>query len=221
MKKEQQSGNAPQNTNATKGSVSRLIDDAKKGRSSAQMDLDRRVRPWLKRVAKQYLRSDLLRVENDDDIANEVMLAFLKGASDNQYDQVKDRNDLRNLLATIVRRRSINHYNKFGKPVNDRPRVGGESKFHRTDAEHVDDARSAIEQVAQNASTPDAEVASKEDAARLLSMLKDDELRQIALMRLHGLKVREIAEELGCFESKVNRKLRCIREKWQSEIDIS
>jgi DNA-directed RNA polymerase specialized sigma24 family protein len=52
----------------------------------------------------------------------------------------------------------------------------------------------------------------------LLTMLNEEELRRIALRRLQGFTLEEIAEELGCVPSTVNRKIERIRKIWSREI---
>jgi DNA-directed RNA polymerase specialized sigma24 family protein len=46
----------------------------------------------------------------------------------------------------------------------------------------------------------------------------DDELRTFAVLRLLGHKNREIAEQLGCTERRVERKLARIRQCWEEAI---
>ena len=46
----------------------------------------------------------------------------------------------------------------------------------------------------------------------------EPELRIFAMLRLMGEKNREIAQQLGCTERKVERKLQLIRATWEDEI---
>jgi DNA-directed RNA polymerase specialized sigma24 family protein len=55
-----------------------------------------------------------------------------------------------------------------------------------------------------------------EQAERLLDLLPDAILRQIAVWKLEGYANHEIAQRLGRSEPTVERKLRRIREAWQA-----
>ncbi|MBT6153628.1 MAG: hypothetical protein HOL01_19105 [Planctomycetaceae bacterium] len=58
-----------------------------------------------------------------------------------------------------------------------------------------------------------------EEYSRLLSLLRDDRLRQIAVLKVEGYVSREIAERLGVAVSTVTRKLRLIRSVWARELE--
>jgi DNA-directed RNA polymerase specialized sigma24 family protein len=51
---------------------------------------------------------------------------------------------------------------------------------------------------------------------RLLDLLETDELRTIALMRMHRYGREEIAAELGCSVATLDRRLAVIRSRWRS-----
>ena len=61
-----------------------------------------------------------------------------------------------------------------------------------------------------------------DDVARvcdeLLSQLKDEKLRQTALLKMEGFTNREIADQLGCSVSRTKQRLARIREKWKREL---
>ena len=52
--------------------------------------------------------------------------------------------------------------------------------------------------------------------AELLDQLREDSLRTVALRKMEGWTVAEIAAELDCSASTVERKLRAIRSIWKS-----
>ena len=61
--------------------------------------------------------------------------------------------------------------------------------------------------------------AVSEQCSRLLDLLDDPSLRNIALLKLEGHTNEEIATKLNCVTTTVERKLARIRSKWQPEID--
>lgn len=60
-----------------------------------------------------------------------------------------------------------------------------------------------------------AEVA--EECERLLGALQDPELRHIALLRMDGCSVDEVAARVSCAPRSVKRKLQLIRVIWERE----
>jgi len=56
-----------------------------------------------------------------------------------------------------------------------------------------------------------------EEYERLLGGLGDDVLRSVAVWKLEGYTVKEIAAKLGRSPATVERKLRLIRDTWEKE----
>lgn len=56
-----------------------------------------------------------------------------------------------------------------------------------------------------------------EECERLLAALHDPELRQVALLRMDGHSVEEVATKMGCAPRSVKRKLQLIRGIWERE----
>ncbi len=52
---------------------------------------------------------------------------------------------------------------------------------------------------------------------RLLTALGDAELRQVALLRMDGHSVEEVAHRVGCAPRTVKRKMQLIRDIWARE----
>jgi len=63
----------------------------------------------------------------------------------------------------------------------------------------------------------DVHVMLDEEHQRLLSLLRDERLRQVAISRIEGRTVAEIARDLGLCARSIERKLRLIRNTWASE----
>jgi DNA-directed RNA polymerase specialized sigma24 family protein len=75
-----------------------------------------------------------------------------------------------------------------------------------------------VEQLLSREPTPEQVVQMSEECERLLRGLGDDELRTVALWRLEGYTVEEIAARLGCVARGVKRRLRLIRSIWEREL---
>jgi DNA-directed RNA polymerase specialized sigma24 family protein len=52
----------------------------------------------------------------------------------------------------------------------------------------------------------------------LLGLLRDDVLRQIALLRIEGYQVEEIAATIGISTRSIERKLQLIRRAWARQL---
>jgi RNA polymerase sigma factor (sigma-70 family) len=67
--------------------------------------------------------------------------------------------------------------------------------------------------------TPEEAAAAAEEMHRLLELLGDEELRQVALARLEGYSNEEISDRLTLSLATVERKLKRVRARWQAEVD--
>ena len=89
--------------------------------------------------------------------------------------------------------------------------VRGESVFM-----HEDDSRKSpgIGGVSDQSMTADLNVELEEACNALLDQLPDAQLRQIAVMRMDGFLVDEIADRLGLSKRATERRLQLIRRTW-------
>jgi DNA-directed RNA polymerase specialized sigma24 family protein len=74
-----------------------------------------------------------------------------------------------------------------------------------------------VEGLAGSEPTPELDAGVADECRRLLGLLGDEALRRVAQRKLEGYTNAEIAAELGCVESTVERKLQRIRRLWESE----
>ena len=74
-----------------------------------------------------------------------------------------------------------------------------------------------LDQVLSREPDPEFAVEVAEQCQRLLRMLADQRLETVALRRMEGYSVEEIAAELGCAPRSVKRKLQLIRGIWENE----
>jgi DNA-directed RNA polymerase specialized sigma24 family protein len=81
-----------------------------------------------------------------------------------------------------------------------------------------EDEELLLKQVLSREPTPEMVVQMSEECGRLLAKLGNDELRQVALLRMQDYTVEEIGSQLGCVARSVKRKLSLIRSIWQKEL---
>jgi DNA-directed RNA polymerase specialized sigma24 family protein len=79
------------------------------------------------------------------------------------------------------------------------------------------DSQSLLAQVCSREPSPELATQMTEEYERLLRLLPDDKLRQLARWLMEGHTVKEVAERLGCAARTVKRQLQLIRLLWESE----
>jgi DNA-directed RNA polymerase specialized sigma24 family protein len=75
-----------------------------------------------------------------------------------------------------------------------------------------------LNQLLSREPTPEEAAATADECRRLLDLLKEPELRQIALWKVEGYTSEEIAARLDCVPRTIERKLRRIRMLWKNEL---
>ena len=79
------------------------------------------------------------------------------------------------------------------------------------------DPDALLERVVSSEPSPEMALQLTEEYHRLLRRLGDDKLRQVAIWRMEGYSVEEIAERAGCAPRSVKRRLQVIRSLWGHE----
>lgn len=190
----------------------------KTGEAAAVQSLWERYSKELILLANQRLGTAPRRLADEEDVALSVFGSICRGAAAGRFEQIKSRGELWWLLLTITKQKAVDHIrretaekrggrreqqdlcNRVGKPG-----VGGFS----------------VEDLICPGPTPDFVVALDEQYARLLSLLRDDRLQNIAVMRVEGYTDEEIAQRMSIGVRAVERKLQLIRAKWTRELSKS
>ena len=76
-----------------------------------------------------------------------------------------------------------------------------------------------VEQLLAREPTPEDAAATADECRRLLELLDEPELRQIALWKVEGFTNEEIAARLDCVPRTIERKVRRIRLLWKQELE--
>jgi DNA-directed RNA polymerase specialized sigma24 family protein len=197
-------------------SVSRWIARIKTGDSEAAVRLWQRYFDALVRVARKRLRGAPRAVADEEDAALSAFDSFCRGAAGGQYPEVGDRGDLWRLLVVITKRKVIDQIQRQRQKKR-----GGEIKIGSlvlTDEEGEFGCEAAA---VSGELDPGLVVMMADECHVLLGKLRDETLRQVALMRLEGYTSEEIADGLECSVRSVARKLELIRRIWQAEAENS
>ncbi len=182
------------------GSITMLYQQWRQGDSSSLNELITRFRPRLLALAHSTLRGRVLRVADAEDALQSAMISFWGSVDNGGFEHEMDRDDLWNVLGLFTVRKAMKlQEREYAKKRGNGQVVTG----------------FPLENSPQKPSNEGLDLVCSE----LLEML-DPELRSFALLRLMGHKNREIAEEFGCTERKVERKLQLIRAVWEQEVEL-
>jgi DNA-directed RNA polymerase specialized sigma24 family protein len=198
------------------GSVSRWIADLKSGDAEAARELWERYFDDLVRIARDKLRATrrLGADEDEEDAALSAFDSFCAGAARGSFPLLTDRDDLWRLLVVITARKAWAQAERRGSQKR-----GGRFRIESGGAS-IDDSSpdgAAINRVPAPDPTPEFAAIVAEEYQRLLEALEDEPLRQVALWKMDGYTVEEIAERLGCARRTVSRRLDLIRKTWLAE----
>jgi RNA polymerase sigma factor (sigma-70 family) len=169
----------------------------------------------LVRLARRKLMDANRRMADEEDIAISTFESFCRGAAAGRFPQLSDRQDLWKILVTITAAKAARQKRDAGRQKRGSGKVRGESIFGGRD----DEPGRGIGNVLGSQPTPEMAFLAVEECRRLLEMLPDDTLRQVAQMKLEGYTNEEIADQMQCAPRTVERRLQKIRESWSSVME--
>jgi RNA polymerase sigma factor (sigma-70 family) len=196
-------------------SISEWFGRLKTGEAEAAQKLWDRYSEKLLRVAKLRLNGTPCRVADEEDVALSVFGSIFRGAADGRFEQVSTRDELWWLLLSVTKRKVVDHIRR--EAAQKRRAPGDQMERHRASGATQLWSFSLNDLVSSNP-TPDFVVALEEESKRLLDKLRNDQLRRIAVLRIEGYSVVEIAPKMNIGQRAVERKLQLIREAWKREL---
>ena len=132
-----------------------------------------------------------------------------------RFTQLADRDDLWGLLVVITARKAKDHILRDSRQKRGGGRVVRETELAGAG---LDVDPGVLDQIVGSEPTPEFAAMAVEEYKRLLGVLGDESLRQVALWRMEGHTTEEIAERLGCARRTVARRLELIRSLWIAEV---
>lgn len=190
------------------GSVTIWLDPLRQGESEAAQQLWDRYFLRLANLAQRELPRAARRLVAGEDVAASVFESLCNAAKNGRLNNVADREGLWRLLVAMTVRKAIDK----GRHEQRLRRGGGNV---RGDSAIFPDQQEFL--LASADPPPEVLAELEEDFQQLLSQLDDDQMRHIAISRMNGYSVKEIAGQLGIAERTVERRLRIIRLRWQHE----
>jgi DNA-directed RNA polymerase specialized sigma24 family protein len=165
--------------------------------------------------ARQKLAGAPRRSADEEDVALSAFDSFCRAAARGGFPRLEDRQDLWQLLVLITDRKAIDLVQHERCARRGGGKVLGERDLASASEE---DGGPALAQLAAEDPTPDFAAQVAEECRRLLDRLGDTGLRSIALWKMEGYTIEEIAAQLDCAPRTVERKLQRIRSIWSQEI---
>lgn len=197
------------------GSITRMIAELKDGDRQGIALLWERYFEKLMRVARQKMGQYPRRVADEEDVAMSVMQCLCSGIDRGKFPKLKDRDDLWKLLVVITKHKTTDLLRKHFAQKQGGGKTRGDSIFLGDQLAPVP----SFDHFLGNDPTPELLVEMEEEHQRLLSLLKDEPLRQIVQWKLDCFTNEEISTKLNVAISTVERKLKRIREIWLKALD--
>lgn len=196
-------------------SVSAWIANLKAGEASAAHQLWHRYADRLVDLARRKLGAAPKAAADEEDIAQSVFGSICRGAAAGRFDRLNNRDDLWWILLAVTRQKAVDHIRREAALKRGGGRVRSESGLNSGKSA---DSLFELDQLVGYEPTAELLAILEEQHRRLLGMLRDDGLRQIAVLRIEGYTVAEIADTLGVSVRSIERKLRLIRNAWSHEL---
>jgi DNA-directed RNA polymerase specialized sigma24 family protein len=188
---------------ALEGSVTRMIAPMQAGDPAAVQELWQRYFHRLVGLARARLAGTRRCVIDEEDVALSAFDSFCRNAELGRFPKLTDRDCLWRLLVTFTAR-------KAGHLRRD------QSRLKQVDA-GADD-RDLLQEVLSREPDPAFAALAADQHSHLMSLLNDD-LREVALLRMQGESIEEIAARRGMVGRSIKRKLALIRELWDRELN--
>jgi DNA-directed RNA polymerase specialized sigma24 family protein len=214
---------------SAEGSVTRLVGLLQRGDPAAAQQLWERYFHRLVRLARKRLRNVPRQASDEEDVALSAFESFCRNADRGRFPRLADRDGLWRLLVVFTARKAsrVLRYQQRRKrggpaganghgPPSDTPAEQGGKSPPTPSAAHSP-SKQSIEEILSREPTPAFAAQMAEDYDALLRRLGDQRLAAIAVWRMEGYTVTEIAQRLSCAPRSVKRKLRLIRTLWEKE----
>jgi RNA polymerase sigma factor (sigma-70 family) len=198
-------------------SVPQWLARLKAGDHDAATMLWQRYAHRLVTLARQRLHGAPRRAADEEDVALSAFDSFCRRAEAGCFPKLDDRDDVWNLLLTIVWRKADKLRQHEARQKRGGGAVRGDSGL--AGAEDTTSDQDGMAAVADDEPTPEEAALCAEEFDRLLAQLPDLGLRRIALLRFEGYTNTEIAQQVRCVVSTVERRLKRIRALWQRELE--
>jgi DNA-directed RNA polymerase specialized sigma24 family protein len=162
-------------------------------------------------LARKKLAEMPRRAIDEEDVVQSAFLSFCQRAEQGQFPDLADRDSLWALLAVITARKAVNQVVRHGRAKRGGMPAAAERAVGTLDSEP------SLSEIIGREPTPEFAALMIDQVERAMDLLEDPALRAIAIGKLEGRTNAEIAQQLQCSLSAVERKLRLIRHRLEAE----
>ena len=155
------------------------------------------------------------RAFDEEDVALSAFNSFCAGVAGDRFPDLRDPDNLWAVLLVIGVRKAHTYVEHQTRQKRGGGRVQGESAI----AGPTDSGPGGMDHIAADGYTPAFEAQVADECGQLLDSLKDDTLRTIAVLKMEGHTIDEIAVHVGCTKRAVQRRLDIIRQTWRDLAD--
>ena len=195
--------------------VTLWIDRLKSGDETAAQKLWERYFDRIVRMAQRRLGHLPRRVADEEDVALSVFDSLFLGVAEGRFPELSHRDNLWRLLVVMTARKAIDQIHHQKRQKRGGGMVRGESVMWKPGA--GDSLSPGFAGIIGNDPTPEFAALLEEETDRLLDLLDDASLREVALLKMQGYTNEEIAKELDCSVRTIERKLNTIRDRWSAD----
>ena len=151
---------------------------------------------------------------DEEDIALSAINSFFTGIKAGRF-TIEERGDLWRILATIAARKVIRQNRRFFAAKRGSGKVRGESVFEDQDTQ----MKTGLDQFVDPNKMPELQEQIVASCEELLDILKNEQLRSTALMRMNGYSNQEISDALGCSVARTKQRITKIKTLW-SDLEV-
>jgi DNA-directed RNA polymerase specialized sigma24 family protein len=196
---------------SSEGSVTGWLGQLRAGDPVAAQHLWERYFQRLVQLARQRLRGRGASGADEEDIALSAFASFCGHVEQGRWPQLQDRDNLWRLLVVLTAR-------KASHLLRDERRLKRRGPAPASSPAAGDGQDVGLDQLLSQEPSPAFAAQVADECRRLLQSLGDPALESVALWKMEGYTVEEIAQKLGCASRSVKRKLSLIRGRWEKEM---
>lgn len=192
------------------GSVTSWLRQLHSRNDDASIKLWNRYFEQLARLAIRKLGHKPLRVVDADDVTNQVFEDLLLGIEEGRFKRLNNREDLWQIMIMLTERRAIDERRRYSRQKRGEGVVRGESVLAAGSDKH----EAGLDRLPTLTDEFTAEV--RDTLQFMLDTLPTDSHRSTAILKFKGYTNKETAEMLGLAVPTIERRVRQIKEVWQS-----
>lgn len=197
----------------TQSTVAVLLARLQSGDQDVVPELWERYFHRLQGLARKQLLHAYTGEADGEDIALSAIRTFCRRIEQGEYAELSGEGELWDLLATITRNKASKLRRRHSQAKRDWKKT-----IHDHGSE-VDTESPLLAGLVSKELDPQERAEATDGFLHLLEVLQSDDLREVALLKLEGLKNSEIMDLQAVALSTVERRLALIRGIWQKELD--